>query len=98
MPLYVYALVNPDGSDGETYEIFQSMKDEPLKKHPETGKKVRKLLTSPNVVTKWGESASRDRMSDKNLERLGFTKYVKSGDGSYDKTAGMGPKKFKKKR
>jgi hypothetical protein len=28
---------------------------------------------------------------DKKLDRLGFTKYVKSGDGTYEKRAGKGP-------
>jgi hypothetical protein len=28
---------------------------------------------------------------DKKLDQLGFTKYVKSGDGIYEKRAGKGP-------
>jgi hypothetical protein len=28
---------------------------------------------------------------DNRLEKLGFTKYVKRGDGSYEKRAGQGP-------
>ena len=28
---------------------------------------------------------------DKKLDRMGFTKYVKAGDGHYEKTAGKGP-------
>ena len=35
-------------------------------------------------------------MSDKNLAAKGFTKYVKAGDGTYEKTAGSGPKKLKR--
>lgn len=49
MPTYVYATVNKDGSLGETFELLQSMKDEPLTKHPETGKPVKRLLSAPNV-------------------------------------------------
>lgn len=97
MPLYVYAIMNDDGSEGETFEYIQNMNDPPLTTHPDTGQKVRKVITSPNLVTKWGDSAGKDRLSDKNLDRLGFTKYVKTGDGNYEKTAGKGPKKFKKK-
>ena len=33
----------------------------------------------------------RNLADDKKLERLGFTKYVKSGDGQYEKTIGDGP-------
>ena len=29
---------------------------------------------------------------DKKLERQGFTKYVKAGDGVYEKRAGKGPR------
>ena len=36
-------------------------------------------------------------MSDKNLASKGFTKYVKTGNGSYEKTAGDGPKKIKRR-
>jgi hypothetical protein len=28
---------------------------------------------------------------DKKLERMGFTKYVKSGEGGYEKALGSGP-------
>jgi hypothetical protein len=34
---------------------------------------------------------SRSVADDKKLDRLGFTKYVKSGDGVYEKRAGKGP-------
>ena len=34
-----------------------------------------------------GKAAADDRK----LERLGFTKYVKSGDGTYEKVVGKGP-------
>jgi hypothetical protein len=30
-------------------------------------------------------------LSDKNLNEKGFTKYVKAGDGYYEKRAGKGP-------
>ncbi len=35
-------------------------------------------------------------MSDKNLASKGFTKYVKTGNGTYEKTAGAGPKTLKR--
>jgi hypothetical protein len=31
------------------------------------------------------------RLSNKNLDRLGFTKYEKAGDGVWEKKAGQGP-------
>jgi len=30
-------------------------------------------------------------LSDKNLDRIGFTKYQRVGDGKYEKRAGSGP-------
>jgi hypothetical protein len=35
-------------------------------------------------------------LSNKNLDRLGFTKYEKAGDGVYEKKAGQGPDVFHK--
>ena len=53
MPLYVYQVIEADGSDGEVFEIIQRMKDEPLTVHPENGKPVRRLLAAPNTVTRF---------------------------------------------
>jgi hypothetical protein len=36
-------------------------------------------------------------LSDKNLSDKGFTKYVKAGDGMYEKSAGKGPDKISAK-
>ena len=33
---------------------------------------------------------------DRKLERLGFTKYVKSSSGTYEKTVGTGPDTIKR--
>lgn len=95
MPTYVYETINKDGSGGEQFEVVQLMSEEPLTKHPETGKPVRRMFLPPMVGGRWGDEAmSRSANDDKKLERLGFTKYVKSGDGTYEKTVGSGPKKI----
>ena len=92
MPLYVYEVVTGDGSDGEQFEIFQSMADPALTVHPESGKPVRRVFQPPAIGGKWSDSAMAKSVSDdKKLDRLGFTKYVKSGDGTYEKRAGKGP-------
>lgn len=91
MPLYVYEVITDDDT-GEQFEIFQSMADEPLTKHPESGLPVRRVFQAPAVGGKWSDSAmSKSANDDKKLDRLGFTKYVKSGDGTYEKRAGKGP-------
>ena len=97
MPLYVYEVVLPDGSGGETFEIVQSLSAEALKKHPDTGKPVRRVFGAPNAPRTWTDSQSKARLSDKNLASKGLTKYVKSGDGTYEKTAGSGPRRLVKK-
>lgn len=92
MPLYQYETVTADDSPGEQFEIFQMMAEEPLKKHPETGVAIRRVFCAPAVGGKWSESAmSKAATDDKKLDRLGFTKYVKSSDGTYEKTVGKGP-------
>jgi len=92
MPTYVYAVVKPDGSLGEHFEVIQKMSDPALTKHPETGAPVQKVLQAPMLGGQHSEAADRRKTSDANLDRLGFTKYQKVGDGKYEKTAGVGPK------
>lgn len=97
MPLYVYEVVLPDGTGGERFEVLQSMSEAPLTVHPETGEPVHRVFGAPNAPRAWTDAHARTQTSDKNLAAKGFTKYVKSGDGTYEKTAGTGPKKIKRK-
>lgn len=94
MPMYEYVTVKRDGSDGERFEVLQSIHDPALTKHPETGAPVRRVLsrTSPPQVT-GGDRKIKTDLSDRNLERLGFTKYKKTGGPGrkYEKTVGDGP-------
>jgi predicted nucleic acid-binding Zn ribbon protein len=92
MPLYLYEVVTGDGSPGEQFEIFQSMSEPPLTHHPETGVPIRRVLCAPAIGGKWSDAAMKRSVgNDKKLEQLGFTKYVKAGDGIYEKRAGKGP-------
>ena len=91
MPTYVYQVINDDGSEGETFEVIQKMTDAALTKHPETGKKVQRVIVAPNIAGNWSDAATKSKLSDKNLERLGFTKYQRAGDGKFEKRAGSGP-------
>lgn len=96
MPLYVYEYVLPDGSGGEQFEWLQSMSAPTLTKHPESGQPVRRVFGTPNAPRGWTDSQGKARLEDKNLERMGFTKYIK-GEGGYEKKFGKGPSKMKKK-
>ena len=90
MPTYVYQVIKEDGSEGEVFEVVQSMRDETLTKHPETGEPVQRIIQAPNIGGDHSSATEKKRLSDGNLDKLGFTKYVKSGSG-YDKVAGKGP-------
>ncbi len=96
MPLYLYEVVHPDGTAGDTIEVLQGMSEQPLATHPATGEPVRKVFGVPNAPTGWTDSQGKAKLSDKSLDRMGFTKYVKSGDGKYEKVVGKGPSKINK--
>ena len=94
MPLYVYEVVLPDGTGGASFEVLQPMAAAALTAHPETGEPVRRVFGEPNAPRAWTDSQGKTATSDSNLAAKGFTKYVKTGDGTYEKTAGTGPKKI----
>ncbi|MCC6675819.1 MAG: FmdB family transcriptional regulator [Phycisphaerales bacterium] len=94
MPIYVYEFLDKKGEPtGETFEIVQSMKDDALTKDPSTGRPVRRAILVPNIAGKWSDMKGKGALSNKNLERLGFTKYERKGDGYMERVAGKeGPK------
>jgi hypothetical protein len=94
MPTYVYEVLGKDGTPtGETFELVQSMKDMALTAQPGTGKPVRRAIVAPAVAGKWSPIKEKNTLSNKNLERLGFTKYERKGKGYMERVAGtQGPK------
>jgi len=96
MPIYVYEEILDDDSGGDQHELFQPMSAAPLTHHPETGVPIRRVPSVPNAPRAWTDSQGKSKTSDKNLERLGFTKYVKSDNGQYEKVVGKGPRKIRK--
>ncbi|MEM1028562.1 MAG: FmdB family transcriptional regulator [Planctomycetota bacterium] len=94
MPVYVYEVVLPDDEVGQRFEVMQPMSDPVLTHHPTTGQPVRRVIQAPNIAGQWSESGARAALSDRNLAEKGFTKYVKTGDGSYEKTVGDGPQEI----
>lgn len=91
MPTYVYEVIREDGQVGERFEMVQRMTDPPLTEHPETGQRVRRVIQPPWIAGKMAPMrAERALADDKQIERMGFTKYVKTEHG-YEKTAGSGP-------
>ena len=92
MPIYVYEYLDEDGAGtGESFELVQSIKDDALKTHE--GRPVHRVPQAPNIAGKWSDMKNKSTLSNQNLERLGFTKYEKRGDGYMERTAGkQGPR------
>ena len=94
MPLYRYEVLDESGEPEAIFETIQPAGAAPLKKHPETGAPLRRLISSPNITLRYTERATNNMLKDnKKLEQMGFTKYEKSGKGTYERKAGKeGPK------
>ncbi len=90
MPLYEYVVINEDGSHGEVFEVLQRIGEPPLEKHPESGMPVERLISAASVPRPSGTMIKGD-ISNRNLEKLGFTKYQKTETGKYEKVLGDGP-------
>jgi len=91
MPTYTYQVIHEDGSEGEVFTAMHGMSEPPLAEHPETGEKVVRIFDAPHIAGSGHERVQKQNMSDKNLDRLGFTKYVRNGKGHYEKRVGKGP-------
>ncbi len=94
MPTYVYEILDDEGNGtGETFEYVQPMSAKALTKDPKTGRPVRRVPQAPAIAGSMSPLKAKKSLSDSNLERLGFTKYQRQSDGSYEKTAGkQGPR------
>jgi len=85
MPTYEYQAVNPVkgcATCREKFEISQSMRDDALRKCPECGAAVRRLVSSFQLST---AQSAKSMLSDHNLKSKGFTKLVNEGGGKFRK-------------
>ena len=96
MPIYVYETIKPDGSSGERFEILQSMKDDAISKHPDSGEPVRRVFLPPNLASRYTPGQTQSKLDNKNVEKAGYTKYEKDKlTGKYNRVAGkQGPEQF----
>ena len=88
MPIYTYQIIHEDGSEGDIVELVHGMDEPPLTEHPETGERVVRVFNPPHIAGWSHERKAKELTSDKNLERHGFTKYVRNGKGHYERHAG----------
>ncbi|GJQ28888.1 MAG: hypothetical protein HBSAPP03_07720 [Phycisphaerae bacterium] len=94
MPTYVYEILDANGNPtGETFEATQLMREKPLTSDPTSGRPCRRAIVAPNIAGKWSPLKAKSALSNKNLERMGFTKYERKGQGYMERVAGKkGPK------
>jgi predicted nucleic acid-binding Zn ribbon protein len=89
MPTYVYEVLGKDGEPtGRTFEVVQLMKEPALEKEPGTGLPCRRAIVAPAIAGKWSDMKGKAQLSNKNLERMGFTKYERKGKGYMERVAG----------
>lgn len=94
MPIYVYEYLDDQGKPtGEHFETIQSMAEDALTEHE--GRPVHRVPQAPNIAGKWSDMKTKGQLSNENLDRLGFTKYERTGDGEMTRVAGKeGPSKL----
>ncbi|MFK7884498.1 MAG: FmdB family transcriptional regulator [Phycisphaerales bacterium] len=94
MPIYVYEYLSDAGEGtGEHFEIIQSMTEDAITEHE--GRPVHRVPQAPNIAGKWSDMKTKGQLSNENLDRLGFTKYERTGDGEMTRVAGKeGPNKL----
>ncbi len=92
VPIFEYRTIEGDACPVCTagFERLQKSGDTPLFKCPECGNAVQRVMSAPSLC-----KPSPD-LDPKSLESHGFTQYRKSGKGTYEKTAGKGPRIIEK--
>ena len=95
MPLYEYAVIHQDGAHGEIFEVLQRIGEPALTTHPQTGEPVERLISRASVPRPAGGPIKGD-ISNRALEKQGFTKYQKTSTGKYEKVLGDGPDLIKR--
>lgn len=93
MPIYTYE--NKFDDQSCTYclggfDVMQKISDKQLTHCTYCGHPVKKIIRSFHLQGKITGS-NQTTLSEKNIEKNGFTQYRKVGKGQYEKTAGKGP-------
>ena len=81
MPTYVYEAVEPSkgcAKCGGSFEVMQSIKDDPLVKCPDCGVPVRRVIQAPGLMHSKTDLHYR-------AKRAGFHTLKKVGRGEYEK-------------
>ena len=89
-PIYVYETLPGERQKPTRFEVTQHISDPALTEHPETGQPVRRVITAPALALKHSSRREREVLSDENLSRHGFSRYERTGEGTYERTARKG--------
>lgn len=68
MPTYVYRYV--DDPEGETFEFFQSMKEDAFTQHPEDNRPIERVIQLPSVIMDSQKPKTLGSLAAKNTERM----------------------------
>ena len=87
MPIYEYRR-----ADGTTFEVLQSIMDDPLTTDPDTGQSVERVLHAPAVHFKGSGFYNTDYGTKKRARENAAHKSEKSSSSSSDKKSDSAPK------
>jgi len=91
MPLYDYAPTSGQCERCEgRFEVMQRLAEPRLTQCPACGQACERLVSAAAIGGRYATSNSR-------VKELGMTKYVKAGDGYYERAAGTGGPKIIKR-
>ena len=99
MPWYLYRVCIPNlpADACPTIELCHGY-NEHQATDPESGYPLERIYTAPNLSRGHSESRTKKMLTDQNIAKHGFTKYMRNDHGHYVKTAGSdGPSEFKVK-
>jgi putative FmdB family regulatory protein len=83
MPIYEYRHVEPAPAGCEDeFEVMQGINDEPLGHCEQCGGGVKRIVSMPMGHIEGG------KLTDDRIAKSGLSKYVRSGDGTYELAAG----------
>lgn len=89
MPIYHYVPISSAHcahcTDG--FDYLQRLSDASLEHCPECHAVIERRLSAPNTVT-----GGKHLLTEGHAEKHGFTQYRRIGKGTYEKTAGKGPR------
>lgn len=72
MPIYKYITIEPDGSEGDVFEVEQPAGSGPIKKHPENGKPVKRVFEAPNINIEYTPGKEKSLSDVARIKKAGF--------------------------